>query len=50
MIPFVIYEPIFKKNTNYEPIFLLLDEKVHIYERFYNYEPIKKRVVIYELF
>jgi len=47
---FVIYEPIFNKNTNYEPIFLLPDEKVHIYERFYNYEPIRKTVVIYELF
>jgi len=50
MNPFVIYEPIFNKNTNYEPIFLLPDEKVHVYERLYNYELIKKRVVIYELF
>jgi len=50
MNPFVIYEPIFNKNNNYEPFFLLPDDKVNIHERLYNYEPIKKRDVIYEPF
>jgi len=50
MNPLMICEPIFNENNNYEPIFWWPDEKVHIYEPFYIYEPFKKTFVIYECF
>ena len=46
MNPFVIYKPIFNKNNNQEPIFLMPDENVYIHEHFCNCETIEKRAAI----